>query len=593
MAINVDEVFKHTVRKPNRIGMKLLGFKKVPSFVEYKDKLLSELLKNDTLENILFDFRKRIKKTETFNLFLKYIIDKYDFSDIYKKIKTNDTVLLSAYFNGELKYCLNCGKPIKNNKYCSLKCSNNSEIVKQLKEQTLFSNYGVTTGMHSTVIRDKIKKTYLEKYGVEYGFQSQIVKDKTKKTNLERYGVERPATLDYVKDKAKKTNLERYGVEHALQLKEYQDKVKKTNLERYGVDIVSKSKEVRNKLKIALFKAFKHTNQENFNEKYIRENFIENDKFKLKEFCEYFNIRNRSGACKIKRMFEITEPNDDVSPNTGHSKMELELFEWIPIEDKISGDRTIIKPLELDIYLPNYKIAIEYDGTYYHSNLDKDYHLNKTKLCEAKGIQLLHIFDFDNIDIWKSMILNKLGKSEKIYARKCEIRQITDASIIRDFENENHLQRYCVSSINYGLYYNDQLVQIMTFGKPRFKSRCDFELIRLCSLKNTAVIGGATKLFKHFLKEHPNASVVSYANKRFSYGEIYKVLGFTKIGETQPNYFYVKNTEVLSRYQCQKHKLSNLLENFDPNLSESDNMFNNGYLKIYDCGNYVFEYNNK
>ena len=159
MTINVDEVFKHTVRKPNRIGMKLLGFKKVPSFVEYKDKLLSELLKNDTLENILFDFRKRIKKTETFNLFLKYIIDKYDFSDIYKKIKTNDTVLLSAYFNGELKYCLNCGKPIKNNKYCSLKCSNNSEIVKQLKEQTLFSNYGVTTGMHSTVIRDKIKKT--------------------------------------------------------------------------------------------------------------------------------------------------------------------------------------------------------------------------------------------------------------------------------------------------------------------------------------------------------------------------------------------------------------------------------------------------
>lgn len=227
MNINVDEVFEHTIRKPNRKGMKLLGFKKVPSFVEYKDKLLSELLKNDTLENILFDFSKRINKTEKFNLFLKYIIDKYDFSDIYKKIKTNDAVLLCAYFNGELKYCLNCGKPIKNNKYCSLKCSNNSEIVKQLKEQTIISNYGVTTGMHSTVIRDKIKKTNLEKYGVEHTLQSQIVKDKIKKTNLERYGVEHPATLDFVKDKAKKTNLERYGVEHALQLKEYQDKLKK------------------------------------------------------------------------------------------------------------------------------------------------------------------------------------------------------------------------------------------------------------------------------------------------------------------------------------------------------------------------------
>ena len=591
MTINVDEVFKHTVKKPNRIGMKLLGFKKVPSFVEYKDKLLSELLKNDTLENILFDFRKRIKKTETFNLFLKYIIDKYDFSDIYKKIKTNDTVLLSAYFNGELKYCLNCGKPIKNNKYCSLKCSNNSEIVKQLKEQTLFSNYGVTTGMHSTVIRDKIKKTYLENYGVEYGFQSQIVKDKTKKTNLEKYGVEHPATLDYVKDKAKKTNLERYGVDHALQLKEYQDKVKKTNLERYGVDIVSKSKEVRNKLKIALFKTFKHTNQENFNEKYIRENFIENDKFKLKEFCEYFNIRNRSGACKIKRMFEITEPNDDVSPNTGHSKMELELFEWIPIENKISGDRTIIKPLELDIYLPSYKIAIEYDGTYYHSNLDKDYHLNKTKLCETKGIQLLHIFDFDNIDIWKSMILNKLGKSEKIYARKCNIKELNYEQI-KDFLIDNHLQGECRSSINIGLFYNDELVQVMTFGKPRFNNNYDYEIIRLCTKKYFHIVGGVSKLFNYFKKKY-KGSIITYANKRFSYGEIYKVLGFTKIGETQPNYFYVKNTEVLSRYQCQKHKLSNLLENFDPNLSESDNMLNNGYLKIYDCGNCVFTYNNK
>ena len=129
----------------------------------------------------------------------------------------------------------------------------------------------------------------------------------------------------------------------------------------------------------------------------------------------------------------------------------------------------------------------------------------------------------------------------------------------------------------------------MIFGKPRFNKKYDYELIRFCSKMNINVVGAASKLFKHF-KINYNGSIISYANRRFSNGNLYETLGFTKIDETKPNYFYIKGKTLLSRNKCQKHKLKNLLDNFDENLSEHENMLNNGYLKVYDCGNLVFTF---
>jgi hypothetical protein len=271
--------------------------------------------------------------------------------------------------------------------------------------------------------------------------------------------------------------------------------------------------------------------------------------------------------------------------------------------DVISNDRQFIKPIELDIVVPDYGLAIEYDGLYWHSSDDvllerRDYHLEKTTKCEEKGLNLLHIFENEwqnplKQKIWKSVIRNKLGKSNKIYARKCEIREVSNKESVRFLEN-NHLQGNASASIRYGLYHDDALVALMTFGKSRFNKKIDWELIRYCNLLNTSVVGGASRLFKHFVKNH-TGSIISYADRRHSQGGLYKNLGFEFSHNSDPNYFYYhkkNNTfQLESRQKYQKHKLHALLENFEPYLSESQNMYNHGYRKIYDCGNQVWVFN--
>ena len=274
------------------------------------------------------------------------------------------------------------------------------------------------------------------------------------------------------------------------------------------------------------------------------------------------------------------------------SKAESDLFEWIPTETKIWHDRKILCGKELDIVLPIQKLAIEYDGLYYHSTAsgkDKNYHVNKLDNTTTQGYQLFNIFEkIDDLDIWKSMILNKLRQSRRIYARKCEVRRV-DYHDIREFLAENHLQGAVTSPINYALYYEGELVEVMTFKRPRFTKDYDFELLRLCTKKGSTVVGGASKLFSAFRREYPTASVISYANRRWSRGDVYRQLGFDLLKVSAPNYWYVRGDEVISRYQAQKHKLPQLLgEGFDPELSESENMLRAGFERIYDCGNLVF-----
>ena len=132
-----------------------------------------------------------------------------------------------------------------------------------------------------------------------------------------------------------------------------------------------------------------------------------------------------------------------------------------------TSNRTILNGKELDIYLPELNLAFEFNGLYWHSELHKDrrYHLEKTKLCADKGINLIHIWedDWDNkVEICKSIILNKIGKSERIYARKCDIR-IVDNKLVREFLDINHIQGFVGSKIKIGLYYNYELVYYVQF----------------------------------------------------------------------------------------------------------------------------------
>jgi len=271
-------------------------------------------------------------------------------------------------------------------------------------------------------------------------------------------------------------------------------------------------------------------------------------------------------------------------------------------------NRTFISPLEVDLLSKEHKIGIEYNGLIWHSygmsnypkfnnynKQDKNRHLNKTIKAEEKGYNLYHIFenewmDKTKKDIWKSLISTKLHKNiTKIPARKCIIKEVNTKEA-KDFLEQNHLQGYSNASIKIGLYYNDALVSLMTFGKPRFNKRYEYELIRFCTKKYCIIQGGGSKLLKHFERTYKPKSLISYANRRWSKGDLYKTLGFKYSHSTEPNYFYFKTNEkyLYNRYSLQKHKLKNILENYNESLNAEQNIFINGYRKIFDCGNLVY-----
>jgi hypothetical protein len=240
--------------------------------------------------------------------------------------------------------------------------------------------------------------------------------------------------------------------------------------------------------------------------------------------------------------------------------------------------------------LPGYNIAIEYNGVYWHleqQGKTSNYHLNKTLLCNDKNIQLYHIFSSDNLDIWRSVLLNRLGKSKTIYARMTQVVELTSKEV-KEFCDLHHLQGGVYGKYNYGLIFKKDLVAVMNFCKSRF-SRADYELLRFCTLPGYRVVGGASKLLSCF-KRYNTGSIVSYANLRWSNGKLYEALGFNLLHRSSPNYFYVKHNSTIleSRNKFQKHKLKDKLELFDSNLTEYENMLDNDYDRIWDCGNLVY-----
>ena len=273
------------------------------------------------------------------------------------------------------------------------------------------------------------------------------------------------------------------------------------------------------------------------------------------------------------------------------SSGELELQEFLTQNqiDFISNDRSVLDGLELDILIPKLKLAIEFNGVYWHSSEKKDhqYHVKKYIQCRNAGIHLIQIFD----DEWskkKNIILSRLlhliKKSPVIYARRCEIVEI-DPKSYKTFVEEKHLQGWASASLLYGLKFNQELVAVMSFSKSRYH-KSGYELVRYCS--KDAVVGGASRLFKHFVRTINPNEIVSYANRCWSNGNLYKTIGFTDVTVDDYNtgYWYVKNNIRYHRSTFTKKRLVKLYGESDK--SESEIMKNHGFVKIHDCGNYKF-----
>jgi hypothetical protein len=481
-----------------------------------------------------------------------------------------------------------CAKITISKKISTDKNGYSEEKKKQIqtdRENTNLLLYGVKNAGQTSEAKSAHKALYEDETKVALiiaGMQSTCL------TNL---GEINPMKVDSIKAKAITTNLLRYGKKNVMQVAEFVEKCLKTKKERYLPHRLAKQNYkqfVSNILRIYQLDVLSPTKDE-----YIGVQCRPNCTFKCVVCNDIFE--KRFDYASPPRCM-ICYPSDPKFK----SNEELELLTFIEsICNKkiLSGDRRIINPFELDIVIPELKIAIEYCGLYWHSeNSSKEkglkrgfnYHANKFIYCASKGYTLITIFSDEWLHkkhIIKSMLLNLFTQTESVYARKCKIVEVTREKA-NAFYEQNHLigSRY-ILPITYGLQVDNELLACMSFAKENN----EYNLVRYCTSKR--VVGGASKLLSHFIKEYKPKSIISFSDNRFSIGNLYNVLGFKKCGVVPPMQYYVENH--LIKYQ--KRELSikwikknapylNFIKPSGERKTEWELLQELGYDRIWDCG---------
>lgn len=498
------------------------------------------------------------------------------------------------------------------------------EDVKEKKKQRALEKYGVENVFQAKEIQERSKRTNLKKRGVEYAMQSTEVKDKSKETNLERYGVEHVSQrqdikkrkvqkslkkygvenisqAEEVKEKKRELARERYGVDYTLQAPEVRELGKKTNLEKYGVEYATQSEEVKEKIR--------ETNLEKYGYEYVSQVPKIQEKMRRTNLKKYGNeyviaseevrekskktIEERYGVecfCQHKRCIEanghrVSKINKDFKKLLESDRIESELefiIENVGYDLKSGSTLIEINPT----FTHNVTVGPLFGGKE-RKCIPFDYHLYKTNFAKEHGYSCIHVFDWDN---WEK-VLNILKNKSIIYARECEIKEITRKEA-DEFLGSYHLQGSTKQiQYAYGLYYNDKLVEVMTFGKPRYNKGYEYELLRLCSDPKVKIAGGASKILKHFEDQVKPKSIISYCDLSKFNGDVYKNLGFVLQSQTSPaKHWYNPKTK--------RHITDNLLRqrgfdqlhntSFGKGTSNEQLMLKHGYVEIYDCGQLVF-----
>jgi len=491
------------------------------------------------------------------------------------------------------KFCENCGneftsKRKENKKFCSYKCSADAKHKKAIEKRTCL--------MCGKIFEERIK------------YKRNFCSEKCRKTWNNK-----PENIEKRIKKSKKALKDKYNVDSIFKLNEYQkiiqknrnnkysnnwsivnDKVKETKKKKYG------NENYNNYNKIKLTKKIKYKD-ENYNNRIKFNDTLKNklNKRLLNKGYELIKINN-DGILTVKhpdghifdtpRSLLIIRLNENrelsvkylpYSPNISNYELEISKFLHENNITHNTSNKNIIKPYELDFYLPEYNLAIEFNGLYWHSEYFKDsnYHLNKLNLCIEKNINLIQIFEDEWVhkkEIIKSILLNKTNLTEnKIYARKCDIHKI-DNNKYKSFLNDNHLLGETNSSIKIGLFYNNKLVSIMGFKK--YKN--GFILNRFANKKYINIIGGASKLLTHFIREFNPIKITTFADRRYSNGELYEKLGFKFIDNIKPSYWYCdyRNIFKYHKFNFRKKKLGIVNETEHMKTLDID------LPRIYDCG---------
>lgn len=326
-----------------------------------------------------------------------------------------------------------------------------------------------------------------------------------------------------------------------------------------------------------------------------------------------WNCECNCGGTAICTSYNLISGNSTTCGECGHinhsgSQAEHEiadLFSGFEVEKA----RKILDGKEIDVYIPALNLGIEYNGSPFHAsvngaynNKNYKYHQDKFILAKEKGIHLINIFDVDwlnNKDKIVDYLYSLQGKNERIYARKCDVVCI-DKSIASDFVDKYHLQGAFKQNmkINYGLYYNNELVSVMSFGDRRMKlaEKDNYELHRYCVKSGITVIGGAEKLLKAFELEYKPKYLFTYSDNNYFTGDIYSRLGFDFVRITKPDYYWFKNDKRISRISCQVRELKKKYPDLYDKAIEMKASNKEDFImtelkacKVYGCGNSVWE----
>lgn len=480
---------------------------------------------------------------------------------------------------------------------------------KCLREQSSLEKYGVTNIAKSEKYKNKILNTKKEKYGDNWGKNWY---NKSSKTILEKYNVSNIGELSDHYDKCKRTMISKYGsLENAY--KENISKGNNSKILKYG-SIENYNKIISEKSKKAI------------KEKYNVDNFSQTKIWKDKHLIKVMNNLMKTND-NLKFFYKkddnyylhCIECNKDFLEKTGHiiyrcpncfpniinnpssSYEELEVLNYIKsvyngqIEHRKKKLFTNSKQ-EIDIYLPELKVGIEFDGIYWHCSDNPNNLRDYNKLIDAnnRGIKLIRIWENEwneKQDIVKSIINNILNIPCKniIQANNCEIRNISN-SACKLFCNKNSLQGEINSSVNLGLFYKEDLVQIISLNKLHIHNKYEWKLVRNCCKLNTTVVNGENKLLKYFEETYKPKSIITYCNRRYFSGNNYKLLGFKEQKTIKPIFWIVdKHKNIESKLKYTKLSMKNKKDFiYNENLSQVENCLNNGYKFLVDCGQLVF-----
>lgn len=460
-------------------------------------------------------------------------------------------------------------------------------------EKTMMERYGTVHPLQIASAKAKRKETIKEHFGDENWAPGKVAAYQEKAKRIQAEHLADPVFAQSVKDKRAETNLQRYGVENAGWTEESQTKIKATNLERYGVEWSGANSAIKEEIKesqITTYGYYPHNRLDDQTHKEFER--LGKDGFTIRA------ISNTTGRCRQSIKDYFLSANIPL-PAQKMTTPEACIVEWL--KENYTGqivihDREILKPKEIDIWLPDANLGIEVNGEYWHcenhaanSPIKPKLHIyDKWKEAQKLGIQLLELWGTevaDHFDGVTNLLSSKLQMSQPVFARKCEVKEVTDSSLVIQFVQRNHLQgikTFTSADKAYGLYRGDNLLAMILFS-PHHRQGHENEIVlkRFCCRSGVRIVGGCSKLLKHAIKLNDWHRIITWSDNRISTGKLYGSMGMALEEELSPDYSYWElDTNIIrSKQSCQKSDLHCV-----EGQTEKERATELGLYRIWDCG---------